>query len=115
MLSLNIATCVPVVMSHTSSMTNHSISSPAHSKYELVSLPLGLELEIISHLMSYGHSNRNKVGMQDLFSPPIIPPTPLAAGDGYEGMAKLRNHLLELIKWIPAPPAASISGATILE
>ena len=76
MLSLNSATCVPVVTSHTSYMTNHSISSPAHSKSKLVSLPLRLELEIISRLMSSGHSNRNKVGTKALFSPTIIPPTP---------------------------------------
>jgi hypothetical protein len=58
------------------SITNHSITSPAISKSELVSLPVGLFRDMMSCFMSSGHSQQNTTGVHVEISPSTTPPAP---------------------------------------
>ncbi len=60
----------------TPSITSHSITSPAISKSELVSLPLGLVREMMLCLMSSGHSHQNTTGVHAEISPSTTPLVP---------------------------------------
>ncbi len=60
----------------TPSMTSHSITNPAISRSELVSLPVGLVNEMISCLMSSGHSHQNTTGVHADNSPKTTLPMP---------------------------------------
>ena len=75
-LSLNNATCAPFSDGHTSSITSHSRSSPAISRSEFVIDPAGFASDMISRLMSSGHSSRKTVGGTPFRSPMTMPPTP---------------------------------------
>jgi hypothetical protein len=58
------------------SITNHSITSPAISKSELVSLPVGLFRDMMSCFMLSGHSQQNTTGVHAEISPSTTPPAP---------------------------------------
>ncbi len=60
----------------TPSITSHSITSPAISKLELVSLPVGLVREMMLCLMLSGHSHQNTTGVHAEISPSATPPAP---------------------------------------
>ncbi len=58
------------------SITNNSITSPAISKSELVSLPVGLFRDMMSCFMLSGHSQQNTTGVHAEISPSTTPPAP---------------------------------------
>ncbi len=75
-LSLNNVICFSRRLWQTPSMTSHSITNPAISRSEFVSLPVGLVNKMISCLMLSGHSHRNTTGVHADNSPKTTPPTP---------------------------------------
>jgi hypothetical protein len=75
-LLLNKVTCFSRRLLQMPSITNHSITSPAISKLELVSLPVGLFRDMMSCFMSSGHSQQNMTGVHAEISPSTTPPAP---------------------------------------
>ena len=75
-LSLNSATCRSDNWPQTPSTQSHKSSSPAISKSELVSRPLGFVNDTTSAVISAGHWKRKTVGGHSPRSPIMMPPTP---------------------------------------
>jgi hypothetical protein len=75
-LLLNKVTRFSRRLSQMPAITNHSITSPAISKSELVSLPVGLFRDMMSCFMSSGHSQQNTTGVHAEISPSTTPPAP---------------------------------------
>ncbi len=75
-LLLKRVTCFSQRLRQTPSITSHSITSPAISKLELVSLPVGLIREMMLCLMSSSHSHQNTMGVHAEISPSTTPPVP---------------------------------------
>jgi hypothetical protein len=75
-LSLNKVTRFSRRLSQTPSIASQSITSPAISKLEFVSLPVGLVEDTMSCFMSSGHSQWNTTGVHAVFSPSTNSPAP---------------------------------------
>ena len=75
-LSLNNVTCFSLRTGHTPSMTIQSKTKPAISRSEFVTLPAKLETELMSCLMSLGHSQWKTTGVHADCSPNTTLPVP---------------------------------------